>query len=138
MGRKLALDFGLKRTGVAVTDELNIIASGLTTVDSKELILFLKKTVAEKNIDTIVLGEPKRLNGDASHITANVHLLFDVLKKEFPLLEVVLYDERFTSKMASKAIFDSGISKSKRSNKELIDEVSATILLQSFMQSRGM
>jgi len=138
MGRKLALDFGLKRTGVAVTDELNIIASGLTTVDSKELILFLKKTVAEKNIDTIVLGEPKRLNGDASHITANVHLLFDVLKKEFPFLEVVLYDERFTSKMASKAIFDSGISKSKRSNKELIDEVSATILLQSFMQSRGM
>lgn len=138
MGRKLALDFGLKRTGIAITDELNIIASGYTTVDSKELILFLKKTISEKNVDTIVLGEPKRLNGEASHITANVHLLFDVLKKEFPIVEVILYDERFTSKMASKAIFDSGISKSKRANKELIDEVSATILLQSFMQSRGM
>jgi putative Holliday junction resolvase len=138
MGRKLALDFGLKRTGIAITDELNIIASGYTTVDSKELILFLKKTISEKNVDTIVLGEPKRLNGEASHITANVHLLFDVLKKEFPIVEVILYDERFTSKMASKAIFDSGISKTKRANKELIDEVSATILLQSFMQSRGM
>lgn len=138
MGRKLALDFGLKRTGVALTDELNIIASGLTTVDSKELITFLKKTVSEKIVDTIVLGEPKRLNGEASHITANVHLLFDVLKKEFPNVEVVLYDERFTSKMASKAIYESGISKSKRTNKELIDEVSATILLQSYMQSKGM
>lgn len=138
MGRKLALDFGLKRTGVALTDELNIIASGLTTVDSKELITFLKKTVSEKIVDTIVLGEPKRLSGEASHITANVHLLFDVLKKEFPNVEVVLYDERFTSKMASKAIYESGISKSKRTNKELIDEVSATILLQSYMQSKGM
>ena len=138
MGRKLALDFGLKRTGVALTDEFNIIASGLTTVDSIELISFLKKAVTEKNVDTIVLGEPKRLNGEASHITSNVHLLYDVLKKEFPIVEVVLYDERFTSKMASKAIFDSGISKSKRKNKELIDEVSATILLQSYMQSKGM
>ena len=138
MGRKLALEFGLKRTGVALTDELNIIASGFTTVDSKDLTSFLKKVVFDKNIDTIVLGEPKRLNGEASHITANVHLLFDVLKKDFPLVEVVLYDERFTSKMASKAIFESGLSKSKRNNKELIDEVSATILLQSFMQSRAM
>ncbi len=138
MGRKLALDFGLKRTGVALTDEFNIIASGLTTVDSKELITFLKKTVSEKIVDTIVLGDPKRLNGEASHITANVHLLFDVLKKEFPNVEVVLYDERFTSKMASRAIYESGISKSKRTNKELIDEVSATILLQSYMQSKGM
>lgn len=137
MGRILALDFGLKRTGIAITDEMNIIASGLKTVDSKILIDELKSLVLKNNISTIVLGEPKRLNGTDTHISENVRLLFEHLKKTFQLIDVVKYDERFTSKMASQSIAMMGISKSKKQDKSLIDEVSATILLQSYMQSVG-
>jgi putative Holliday junction resolvase len=133
--RILALDFGLKRTGLAITDENNIIASGLKTVDSKVLLAEVRKIVSEKNIGTLVLGEPKRLNNEHTHITENVHILFEVLKKEFPTLFVTLYDERFTSKMASQAISMSGLTKNKKQDKALIDEVSATILLQSYMRS---
>ena len=133
--RILALDFGLKRTGLAITDENNIIASGLKTVDSKVLLVEVHKIVSEKNIGTLVLGEPKRLNNEHTHITENVHILFEVLKKEFPTLFVTLYDERFTSKMASQAISMSGLTKNKKQDKALIDEVSATILLQSYMCS---
>ena len=133
--RILALDFGLKRTGLAISDENNIIASGLKTVDSKNLMVQLHAIVREKNIGVIVLGEPKRLNNTHTHITENVHILFEVLKKEFPLLHIVLYDERFTSKMASHAIALSGLTKHKKQDKALIDEVSATILLQSYMCS---
>jgi putative Holliday junction resolvase len=137
MGRILALDFGLKRTGIAITDELNIIASGLKTIDSKSLMDELKLLISKNNISTIVLGEPKRLDGSDSHITENVRLLFDHLKKSFPLVQIVKYDERFTSKMASQSIAMMGLSKSKKQDKSLIDEVSATILLQSYMQSVG-
>jgi putative Holliday junction resolvase len=133
--RILALDFGLKRTGLAITDENNIIASGLKTVYSKVLLVEVHKIVSEKNIGTLVLGEPKRLNNENTHITENVHILFEVLKKEFPTLFVTLYDERFTSKMASQAISMSGLTKNKKQDKALIDEVSATILLQSYMRS---
>jgi putative Holliday junction resolvase len=133
--RILALDFGLKRTGLAITDEYNIIASGLKTLDSKFLITELRQIVSDKNIGVIVLGEPKRLNNSPTHITENVHILFEVLKKEFPTLFVTLYDERFTSKMASQAISMSGLTKNKKQDKALIDEVSATILLQSYMRS---
>ena len=133
--RILALDFGLKRTGLAISDENNIIASGLKTVDSKVLLAEVRKIVSEKNIGTLVLGEPKRLNNEHTHITENVHILFEVLKKEFPTLYVTLYDERFTSKMASQAISMSGLTKNKKQDKALIDEVSATILLQSYMRS---
>ncbi len=133
--RILALDFGLKRTGLAITDENNIIASGLKTVDSKDLLSELHRLVAGKKVGTLVLGEPKRLNNTPTHITENVHILFEVLKKEFPLLHIVLYDERFTSKMASHAISMSGMTKNKKQDKALIDEVSATILLQSYMCS---
>ena len=133
--RILALDFGLKRTGLAITDENNIIASGLKTVGSKDLIKEIHSLVGLKKIGTLVLGEPKRLNNEPTHITENVHILFEVLKKEFPLLHVTMYDERFTSKMASQAISMSGMSKNKKQVKGLIDEVSATILLQSYMSS---
>lgn len=133
MGRKLALDFGLKRTGIAITDELNIIASGLTTIDSRELMTFLIKIVAEKNVDTIVLGEPKRMNNEDSHITQNVRYLKEDLEKQFPVVKVVLIDERFTSKMAFQSMIDGGLSKKQRQNKALIDEVSATIILQSYL-----
>lgn len=137
MGRILALDFGLKRTGIAVTDETNIIASGLKTIDSKTLIDELKTLISKYNIVTIVLGEPKRLDGSDSHISENVRLLFEHLKKTFPVLQIVKYDERFTSKMASQSIAMMGLSKSKKQDKSLVDEVSATILLQSYMQSVG-
>lgn len=137
MGRILALDFGLKRTGIAITDEMNIIASGLKTVDSKLLMDELKLIVSKQNVTTIVLGEPKRLNGTDSHITENVRMLFEHLKKTFPLISITKYDERFTSKMASHSIAMMGLSKAKKQDKSLIDEVSATILLQSYMQSVG-
>jgi putative holliday junction resolvase len=135
MGRIVAIDFGLKRTGLAITDENNIIASGLTTVDSKLLMKFLIALVKDKNVTTLVLGEPKRLNNEASHVTANVHLLKEALEKQFPLLKVVLFDERFTSKMAFQTMIDSGLKKKQRQNKGLVDEISATIILQSFMNS---
>ena len=133
MGRKLAIDFGLKRTGVAISDEMNIIASGLCTVDSRELMSFLQKTVPEKNIDTLVIGEPKKLNGEDGHITQNVRYLKEDLEKNFPDLQIVLIDERFTSKMAFQSMIDGGLSKKQRQNKALIDEISATIILQSYM-----
>ena len=133
MGRIMALDFGLKRTGIALTDELNIIASGLKTVDSKELMSFLKETIPAKNVDTLVLGEPKRLDNSDTHITENVRLLKQALEKEFPTVKVILMDERFTSKMAFQTMIDGGLSKKQRQNKALIDEISATIILQSYL-----
>ncbi len=135
MGKLLAIDFGLKRTGLAITDENKIIASGLTTVDSRDLMTFLVSLNQKEKLETIVLGEPKRLNNEPSHITANVHLLKEALEKQFPLIPVVLIDERFTSKMAFQSMIDNGMSKKQRSNKGLIDEISATIILQSYMQS---
>lgn len=136
MGRIIALDFGLKRTGIALTDELNIIASGLATVDSRELMPYLEKLVAEKKVETIVLGFPKRLNNEDAHVTQNVRLLKEALEKKFPLCKVVLLDERFTSKMAFKTMIDSGLKKKDRQNKALIDEISATILLQDYLNYR--
>lgn len=133
MGRIMSLDFGLKRTGIALTDELNIIASGLKTVDSKELMSFLKETIPAKKVDTLVLGEPKRLDNSDTHITENVRLLKQALEKEFPTVKVILMDERFTSKMAFQTMIDGGLSKKQRQNKALIDEISATIILQSYL-----
>lgn len=133
MHRILALDFGLKRTGVAITDELNIIASGLTTVDSRDLMTFLIKTVEEKEVGIIVLGEPKRLNTEDTHSSENVRLLKQALIKQFPQLRIEMVDERFTSKMAMQSMVAGGLSKKKRKQKEIVDEVSATLILQSFM-----
>lgn len=135
MKRILAIDFGMKRTGIAITDESNIIASGLTTVPTKEVMDFLIQTVQEKNVGTIVLGEPKRLNLSDSHSSQNVRLFKEALEKQFPESNIVMMDERFTSKMAMQSLVDGGVSKKKRKQKELIDEVSATIILQSYMSS---
>lgn len=134
--RIVAIDFGLKRTGLAITDENNIIASGLTTVATKELMDYLIQLVTAKNVGTFVLGEPKRLNMEDSHSSENVRLFKSALEKEFPDLKIVMMDERFTSKMAKQSIIDSGIKKNKRKNKELVDEVSATIILQSYMNQQ--
>lgn len=133
MKRLLGIDFGMKRTGIAITDENNIIASGLTTVDTQVLMGFLIKVVEEKNIGTIVLGEPKRLNMMDSHSSANVRLFREALEKQFKGIQIVMMDERFTSKMAMQSLVAGGVSKKKRREKGLIDEVSATLILQSYM-----
>jgi putative Holliday junction resolvase len=135
MNRILAVDFGLKRTGIAITDEANIIASPLTTVDSKDLMLFLKETVVKSKVATIVLGEPKRLNNEDSHITENVRMLKTALEKEFPAQKIVLMDERFTSKMAFQSMIDSGMKKKQRQEKGTVDMISAAIILQSYMET---
>lgn len=135
MNRILAIDFGLKRTGIAITDEANIIASPLTTVDSKDLMLFLKETVVKSGVGTIVIGEPKRMNNEDSHITENVRMLKMVLEKEFPAQKIVLMDERFTSKMAFQSMIDSGMKKKQRQEKGTVDMISAAIILQSYMET---
>ena len=131
--RIVAIDFGLKRTGLAITDENNIIASGLTTVATKDVMNYLTTLTEEKNIGTIVLGEPKRLNLEDSHSSENVRLFAEALKKQFPTISIEMMDERFTSKMAMQSMISGGVSKKNRQNKALVDEVSATIILQSYM-----
>ncbi len=133
MGRIVAIDFGLKRTGLAITDEMNIIASPLTTVESKDLMTFLKELTLKNPIDTLVLGEPKRLNNEDTHITENVRMLKTVLEKEFPAMKVVMIDERFTSKMAFQSMIDSGMKKKQRQEKGTVDMISAAIILQSYL-----
>jgi putative Holliday junction resolvase len=133
MPRILSIDYGTKRCGIAVTDPLKMIATGLTTVHSKDIIDWLKKYMEKEAVETIVVGEPKDLRGNPTDATQHANAFVALLKRTFPALPVVRVDERFTSKMASKAIFDSGLKKKDRQNKELIDEVSATILLQHYM-----
>lgn len=137
MGKILGIDFGLKRTGLALTDELCIIASGLDTIDSPGLMEYLKRLVPQEKIETIVLGEPKQLDGSDTHISENVRLFRAALVAQFPQVNVVLFDERFTSKMAFQSMIDGGVKKKQRQQKGLIDKVSATILLQSYLQERS-
>jgi putative Holliday junction resolvase len=137
MGKIIAIDYGKKRSGIAVTDELQIIASGLTTVNTKELLSFLKHYFIENTVDEIILGLPKRLNNEATHNTLPVIKLKEKLEQIFPNNKVILVDERFTSKMAFQTMIDSGMKKKQRQNKALVDEISATIILQSYMESRG-
>lgn len=134
MPKILAIDFGLKRTGLALSDDSKIFAFGLETIESKDLMSYLKKHVPLEKIDTIVLGEPKRLNNTDTHISENVRLLREALVSNFPELEIVSIDERFTSKMASQSIALMGKNKSTHQSKGLVDKVSATIILQSYLQ----
>ena len=136
MARIIALDYGSKRTGVAVTDELQIIASGLTTVETSSLFKFLETYFKENEVESIVLGEPKKLDGTETHSSQDVAKLKVKLEDKFKK-PVFLVDERFTSKMAFQTMIDSGLKKKARRNKALIDEISATIILQSFMESRS-
>ena len=133
MARILAIDYGKKRSGLAATDPLKIIASGLTTVDTEQLVYFLKKYVATEAVELILLGHPKRLDGGDNDITAKVEKFQGQLRKIFPSIPVQLIDERFTSKMAFQTMIDSGLKKKDRQNKALIDEISATILLQGYL-----
>ncbi len=135
MPRLLAIDYGLKRTGLAVTDDLQLIATGLQAVETHKLIDFLKKYLSENHVETILLGEPKRLNNEPTHITKDVHAFAENLKNLFPTTEIKLLDERFTSKMAQREIAGMGLKKSQRKEKELTDVVSAVILLQGYLDT---
>jgi putative pre-16S rRNA nuclease len=135
MSKIIALDYGSKRTGIAVTDDLQIIASGLTTVGTDELVPFLKKYFSENDVEAIVLGEPKRLDGTDTHSSQAVRSLHDKLGTTFGK-PIYMVDERFTSKMAFQTMIDSGLKKKQRQNKALVDEISATIILQSYLETK--
>jgi putative Holliday junction resolvase len=136
MARIIAIDYGKKRTGLAVTDPLQIIASGLATVPTEQLVRYLKQYLEKEGVEEIILGHPKGLDGRDTDITAKVDKFFSQLQKLFPEQRITLVDERYTSKMAFQAMIDSGLSKKDRQNKALIDEISATILLQGYLQGR--
>lgn len=136
MGRILAIDYGKKRTGLAVTDPLQLIASGLTTVLTHDLIPYLKKYFAQETVSEIIIGEPKGLDGNATDATALVTECIRILHKNFPDMPVKKIDERFTSKIAFRSMIDSGLKKKDRQNKALVDEISATVLLQEYLQHK--
>lgn len=130
----MAIDYGGKRTGIAVTDELQIIASGLTTVDTKNIFPFLESYLKTEKVSKIIVGEPKRMNNEASAIADEINKFAAKLSGLYPQIEIVRIDERFTSKMAFQTMIDSGLKKKQRQNKALVDEIAATILLQDYMK----
>ena len=134
MGRILAIDYGRRRTGIAVSDPLRIIAGALTTVDTKELEPFLKDYFAKNEVDIIVLGKPVQMNGTPSETWRYIEPLAGRLRKAYPDKEVVFCDERFTSVLAHRTMLESGIGKMARRDKALVDRISATIILQSYME----
>ncbi|MBL6660103.1 MAG: Holliday junction resolvase RuvX [Crocinitomicaceae bacterium] len=136
MSKAIGIDFGLKRTGISISDELGIIATPLKTVSSSDLMQFLKDTVLSENVETMVLGFPLGLNGADTDVTQNVRLLKLALEKQFPLLQIALFDERMTSKIAQRTLIQ-GASKKKRKQKGLIDQMSATIILQDYLNSKS-
>lgn len=135
MARILCIDYGLKRTGIAVTDPLQIIATGLATVDSPQLIQFLKNYFQQETVELILIGEPKNLDDSDTHATPLVKQAIKKLEKEFPIIPVKTVDERYTSKMAKQAMIDMGMKKKDRRNKRTVDEIAATIMLQEYMQT---
>lgn len=133
MARILSIDYGLKRTGIAVTDDFQIIASGLTTIPSTDIIPFLKTYFSKENVETVIIGEPKQMNGLPSESTEIIEKFITQFHTEFPNMKMERVDERFTSKMAFQTMIDSGLKKKQRQNKGLIDEIAATILLQDYL-----
>ena len=134
MPRIMAIDYGLKRTGIAVTDPLQIIASGLTTVETPRLMAWLKDYFKKEAVELVLVGEPKNWDDSDTHATPLVRGFLLRLQKEFPALPVLTVDERYTSKMASRAMIDMGLKKKQRQNKALVDEIAATIMLQEYME----
>ena len=134
MPRILSIDYGLKRTGLAVTDPLQIIATGLTTVESKQLIPFLKDYIAREEVELIIIGEPKNWDDTDTHATPLVEKIIKQLEKNFPKIPIKKVDERYTSKMAKDAMLEMGLKKMQRRNKKLFDEIAATILLQEYLR----
>lgn len=137
MSRILSIDYGKRRTGLAVTDPLQIIAGGLCTVDTPQLMAYLTQYMQREEVERIVIGLPTQPNGQPSENQARVREFTGRLKKAFPGLDVVFWDERFTSVLAHQTMLESGISRKRRQDKALVDEISATIILQSYMESRA-
>lgn len=138
MARVLAIDYGQKRTGIAVTDNLQITANGLTTVPTHELLNFLKQYVEKEDVERFVVGLPKRMNGEESDNMRRIRPFVRKLEKDIPQIPVTYVDERFTSVLAQRAIREAGLKKKARQNKELVDEVSAAIILQSYLDEQKM
>lgn len=135
--RILAIDFGTKRTGIAVTDPLQIIATGLTTVETQNIMTFLKEYMSREQVELIIVGEPKNLDNTDTHATVYVREFIKRLKKLFPAIPVSTVDERFTSKMATRSMLDMGLKKKDRRNKALVDEIAATMMLQEWLEKKG-
>jgi putative Holliday junction resolvase len=138
MGRILAIDYGSKRVGLAVTDPLKILATGLTTIHSKDLIAYLEKYCVEEKVELIVVGEPKQLNNLQSDSARFIEPFVKHLQKKFPQILIERFDERFTSKIAQQTMLLGGLKKKDRQNKELVDMMSATIILQDYMRFKGL
>lgn len=137
MGRVLALDIGRKRTGIAVTDPLRIIANGIDTIPTHTVIEFLSEYLSKENVDTIVIGYPRQMNNQLSEAVTYIQPVINRIKKVFPNMIIELVDERFTSKIAFQTMIDGGVKKKDRQNKALVDTISATIILQSYMEGRN-
>ena len=135
MARILAIDYGQKRIGIAVTDPLQMIANGLTTVDTPKIYTFLAEYFSKEEVETIVVGYPKTLQNEPAEVTRLINPFVEKLKKLYPDKKIELIDERFTSKMAFQTMIDSGIGKKARQNKALIDQISATIILQNYLET---
>ncbi len=133
MGRILALDYGIKRTGIAVTDPLKMIASGLTTVLTTDLMGFLETYVQQEEVERIVVGAPRRMSNEASELEGSISKFLLELGKHLPQIPVSRQDERFTSKLAAQSMLEGGMKKKKRRDKALLDEISATLILQSYL-----
>lgn len=137
MARILAIDYGLKRTGLAVTDPLQIIASALTTVETPQLFNFLKDYISREAVELIIIGDPRNLDDSDTHATPHVKKAIERLRKEFPAIPVVPVDERYSSKMAKTAMIEMGMKKMQRRDKATVDKIAATIILQEYMERRG-
>ena len=138
MARLLAIDYGRKRSGIAVSDTLQIIANGLTTVPSHTVINFLKDYIAKETVELIIVGLPRQMNYEESESMKYIKPFVKRLQKEIPNIPVEYFDERFTSRMAQQTMIDGGLKKKQRQNKALVDEISATIILQGYMEGRRM
>ena len=132
----MAIDYGKKRTGIAITDEMQIIASGLTTIDTKDIFIFLKKYISTEKVDLFLVGKPKQMNNSDSESEELIVPFLKKLEKQIPQIPMLRVDERFTSKMAFQTMIDSGLNKNQRKNKALVDEISATIILQSYLYNQ--
>lgn len=138
MGRIMCLDYGQKRVGIAVTDPLQIIASGLTTVDTKDIYTFLESYFSKENVELLVVGLPRQMNGELSDSYRFIKPFLDNMKKRMPEVKIEMCDERFTSRLAQRAMIEGGVKKSvRRENKGLVDMVSASIILQSYLEGRA-
>ena len=134
MSRILAIDYGIKRTGIAVTDEMQMIAFGLTTISSETAIAFLKDYFSKEKVACVIVGEPKQMDGTPSQSAEIINAFVTKFQEAFPEMSVERVDERFTSKMAFQTMIDSGLNKKQRQNKALVDEIAATIILQDYLR----